>query len=219
MVHIQVFNRARQPIIVRYKPNGQHSINVNQSLNLDLPANTELFATKQRDEYTAFARLLVHDTSTDMHFTDIGGGYGPGQIQQETPATTGSQSLTFWEPASLAADNSSSSSKPVPDESSAVGAPLMNMMSQSQPQQQQGLVEIPGLGYVNPQFVPEKVKQRMMAAAAPSAPAEPQPPARPPVYKVQHETAKRRDWLLPSVLIVVLVSVIFVLFRKKIFGA
>ena len=200
---VEVYNRSQDPIIIRYVPNGQHTVNSNQSVQLNVQPGTELFALKQRDEHTPFARIVVNPDTLVLHFTENGAEYGAGSPVQSTTDPTEASFLSFLQPS----PGRGALLNPEPVEAVFDAPPQATPEVSSTSQ----LVYIPGMGYMNKDHVPPQVLDKL------SQPQQ-QPPRLPPPVQLQYkqEASTIPSWIWPTLLIVVILCVIWFILRKKV---
>lgn len=222
---VLVYNRAPHDIVVRYAPNGSHQLSPNQSITLNLPPNTEVFATKDRDQSTAYARLLVRPDSTTLFFSDTGGGYGAGQ-EVKSQAQPQSE-LSFWAPKSLAGDERQPPpAQFMPANEINRGAPLSQPNDAPAAEQTGGLsggpggmIEVPGMGWMDAASIPPHVlaqlqqqkqqqqQPQQMPMQAPAPPAQYRKPA-----------MDKYSWLLPlGILALLVLALLWTFYGKKFF--
>jgi hypothetical protein len=214
---VLVYSRAPHDIIVRYAPNGQHKLLPNQSINLNLPSGTEVFATKDRDQSTAYARLLIRDDTNTLYFSETGGGYGVGEAveSQSQPVSD----LSFWEPKSLAGDG-----RQAPPEQFAAasdvnrGAPLAEVAT-AQEQSKGGLIEVPGMGWMDSASLPPHILAQLQQRQQQQQPQQQQyqqQPVQPAQYR--KPAMNKYTWLLPlGILAVLVLALLWTFFGKKFF--
>ena len=219
---VLVYNRAPHDIVVRYTPNGSHQLSPNQSINLNLPPNTEVFATKDRDQSTAYARLLVRPDSTTLFFNDTGGGYGAGDpVQSQAQPQS---ELSFWEPKSLAGDDR----QPPPAQFAAAtdtnrGAPLSQPNEAPAEQQASGnggLIEVPGMGWMDPASIPPHILAQLQQQKQQPQQVRPQSQMQAPAPPVQYRkpSMDKYAWLLPlGILALLALALLWTFYGKKFF--